>query len=146
MKYPLKGYDKQKFLVHLERHQCANFGEPRVRSWGLGTHEGVDFYGTPGQEVHNIRRGTVEYIGEFYRGSWFVDVRVGDSHFYRYGELTELSIKAAVKDGQVVEEGVILGRLANLGLEGYPDMLHFEERIGDKPVNPMPFLLKLEAR
>ena len=115
----------------------AGFGPYPTRG---GEHHGIDFGVPTGTPVHASRSGTI-YAAEWDQSGFGQHIRI-DSHdnlVEIYGHLSKL----AVKNGQQVKAGDIIGYSGSTGRSSGPH-LHFEVRQGgkgpDKAVNPQPFL------
>jgi hypothetical protein len=100
-------------------------------------HMGVDLAGAYGTPVYSARAGTVRFSGEM-RG--YGDIVILDHEnglSTRYGHLSARS----VKKGQQVKMGQLIGKVGATGVATGPH-LHFEVRINEKSVDPMPYIKK----
>ncbi len=88
-----------------------------------------------GAPVRATANGTVIFTGwqNGYRQVVIMDH--GDGLTTRYGHLSR--VEATL--GQAVTRGELLGRVGSTGRSTGPH-LHYEARVNDEPVNPMPYL------
>ena len=105
---------------------------------GLKQHQGVDIAMPVGTTV----RATVS--GKVVRARWeskadpkkgfgeYVKIDTGDGRAVTLGHLSEI----AVKEGQQVKAGDVIGKSGNTGRTSGPH-LHLEERVNGKPVDPL---------
>lgn len=77
------------------------------------THNGTDFAAAYGEEVHSVTSGTVKTVQEDPLWGWTVEVE-GPEGLLRY---TGLARKPAVKQGESVAVGDVLGKLDELSAE-----------------------------
>lgn len=108
--------------------------DPITRSQAF--HSGLDIAAAPGAPVRATADGVVARAGR--NGGLGKSVYL--SHGYglstRYGHLSEVAVKA----GQRVERGDVVGYVGNTGRStGYH--LHYEVHLDGKPVNPVEYLL-----
>jgi murein DD-endopeptidase MepM/ murein hydrolase activator NlpD len=106
----------------------------------LGTpalHTGLDFRAEKGLPVGATAPGVVVAADTGYNGGYgnMVDVDHGNGIVTRFGHLSEI----AVKVGQAVTKGTIIGRAGSSGRATGPH-LHYEVRINDDPTDPTRFL------
>jgi LysM repeat protein len=109
------------------------FGEPRRHHH----HAGVDIRGTLGQDILAARDGVVAFCGgtETGYGTMVVlDHGDGVQTLYAHAEKTLVKRGDAVHRGQPI---ALLGRSGNATTEH----CHFELRLENRPVDPMPYLL-----
>jgi len=102
----------------------------------LQRHKGVDIAARPGTPVIAPAAGVVSYSR--FNGGFgkFVKLNHGYGYVTRYGHLS----KFAVKVGQKVKRGDIIGYVGNTGLSTGPH-LHYEIFVNSIPVNPMKYIL-----
>lgn len=107
------------------------FGEPRKRH----KHAGVDIRGIPGQSILAAREGTVAFSGRTQSGyGTMVVLDHGDGVQSLYAHAQRVLVHAGdpVVRGQAI---AVVGRTGNASTEH----CHFEVRMENRPVNPMPF-------
>ncbi len=98
-------------------------------------HTGLDFRGDPGDAVHATAAGTVTHAG--WNGGYgkLVEINHGNGLSTRYGHLSEI----AVREGQSVRIGQVVGRVGSTGRSTGPH-LHYETRRQGDAVDPNKFL------
>lgn len=114
----------------------SNFGYRRDPFTGASAmHSGLDFGGRTGDPIHAAAAGTVSFVG--YRSGYgkIVEIAHGNGLTTRYAHMSAWKTKR----GATVEAGDVIGALGSTGRSTGPH-LHFEVRIGDRAVNPRPFL------
>lgn len=113
-------------------HITSYFG-PR----GGGFHHGVDFAADVGDPIKAADSGYVVFTGEdpIYGKKLIIDH--GGSLKTLYAHLSAFR----VKDGDFIARGEVLGEAGNTGRSTGPH-LHFEVRINDRAVDPLPYLKK----
>ncbi len=106
---------------------------PVTGEWKL--HSGIDLAAPEGTPVMASSSGKVNFAGN--KGSYgnviFIDHEGGNQT--RYAHLS----KIAVSTGQMVKGGQIIGYVGSTGRATGPH-LHFEYRVGGKPVDPRPIV------
>lgn len=102
--------------------------------WGQ-LHVGIDIAAPYGRSVTACLDGTVTYAGR--RGSYgnLVIIDHGNSVSSYYAHLSHIDVEV----GMQVYKGELVGRVGTSGKSTGPH-LHFEVRLGDRPVNPRTFL------
>lgn len=124
------------FLSPLRGEISSHFGM-RVHpvSNQLQMHEGVDLVVPVGTPVQATAAGRVLFAGE--RGGYgnLVVIEHENGIQSLYGHLDSMDVAV----GDRVERGQIVARSGNTGLSTGPH-LHFEIRLGGRPVNPVEFL------
>lgn len=102
----------------------------------LQRHKGIDIATRPGTPVIAPAGGVVSYSR--FNGGFgkFVKLNHGYGFVTHYGHLS----KAAVKVGQKVKRGEIIGYVGNTGLSTGPH-LHYEIFVNSIPANPMKYIL-----
>lgn len=112
--------------------------------YGYSGHTGVDFACSSGTSIYAVKGGTVvisealRYSSGSYRsyGEYIViDHHDGTMTLYAHG----LAGSRAVSEGQTVSQGQHIMQVGSTGNSTGPH-LHFEVRVGGKPVNPTPYL------
>ena len=98
-------------------------------------HEGQDIVVAWGTPVVAGAKGTVTFVG-WQRGyGRMVAIDHGGGLTTRYGHLSESEVAV----GQVVARGDFIARVGSTGRSTGPH-LHYEVRINDNPVDPLPYL------
>jgi murein DD-endopeptidase MepM/ murein hydrolase activator NlpD len=98
-------------------------------------HTGMDFTATIGTEIHATGNGVVqkvEHHGKGYGNNVII------SHGYGYETVYAHMSKFAVRPGQKISRGDLLGYVGNTGTSTGPH-LHYEVRKNGRPVNPANF-------
>lgn len=98
-------------------------------------HAGLDIDGERGQPVFAPAIGTVTEAG--WKGGYgqMIEIDHGNGLVTRYGHLSRVDVQA----GQPISRGQIIGLIGSTGRSTGPH-LHYELRMGEKPVNPRRFL------
>lgn len=98
-------------------------------------HHGLDIAGEMGELIRAGERGVVTTVGylPFYGNTVIIDH--GGGYKTLYGHTSEY----LVSKGDTVEKGQPIARVGSTGRSTGPH-LHFEVRINDKAVNPIPYL------
>ncbi len=97
-------------------------------------HHGVDIPRPKGSPIHAAKAGTVISAG--WNGDYgkCVDISHGKGVVTRYAHCSKITVKA----GDTVEKGELIGLVGETGRASGPH-LHYEVRIGGRPVNPSKF-------
>lgn len=98
-------------------------------------HAGQDIAAPAGTSVAVTAGGTVEFAGRMSGYGQVVVVDHGDGIHTRYGHLSSIDVRV----GQLLKSGEQVGCVGSTGRATGPH-LHYEVRIGDEPVNPLPYL------
>ena len=101
---------------------------------GMAPHLGVDFAAPTGTPVMAVGDGTVEFAGWQNGYGNFIILQHRNGHATAYGHLSRI----AVKKGQRVEQGSVIGAVGSTGVSTGPH-LHFEFR--DRGVHKDPLLI-----
>ncbi|MFM1917785.1 MAG: hypothetical protein RJB01_1300 [Actinomycetota bacterium] len=107
---------------------------PPERAFGPG-HRGVDLAASPGESVFAMHSGTVLFAGRI-AGIPIISLSTDT------GELrsTYQPVESMVKAGDQIEQGEVLGRLANLRIDHCPrECLHVGVRTDSQYFNPQIF-------
>ena len=106
------------------------------RRWGR-LHAGVDLAAGTGSPIRAVAAGTVIASGN--EGGYGNCIRIqhADGSVSLYGHMSSLIARKGAK----VSAGDQIGREGNTGQSTGPH-LHFEIRINDVPINPVPWLAK----
>jgi murein DD-endopeptidase MepM/ murein hydrolase activator NlpD len=106
------------------------------RGFGHG-HTGVDLMAPMGSPVRAAAGGTVVYAGWYYAYGRIVDIQHADGVITRYGHM--LDFARGLGAGVTVASGQVIGRVGATGRAHGPHV-HFEVRLGGRPVDPKPYL------
>lgn len=98
-------------------------------------HPGLDFKGPYGAPIYSAARGTVSFVGQRSGYGNCVEIDHGNGLVTRYAHMS--GFRTVI--GKQVIAGEQIGLIGSTGRSTGPH-LHFEVRIGDRPVNPRPFL------
>ena len=103
---------------------------------GASFHPGIDLAAKTGTPVYATAEGTVLRAG-WNSGGYgnLVEIDHGRGIITRYGHMSAVLVSA----GQRVTRGQQIGRVGSTGRSTGPH-LHYEVRIDDSPVNPIPFM------
>jgi murein DD-endopeptidase MepM/ murein hydrolase activator NlpD len=98
-------------------------------------HEGIDLSGDRGERIRATQAGKVTHAGR--EGAYGISVVVdhGMGITTRFAHLKS----AAVRKGQKVRQGQILGVIGNTG-RSTGRHLHYEVRLDERPLDPRPFI------
>jgi len=122
------------FLWPVERGTFMRpFGEPRPHH----LHAGVDIRGSRGQDIRAAKDGTVAFCGGTKTGYGtmvVLDHGDGVQTLYAHAQKVLVHLGEAVRRGEAI---ALLGRTGNATTEH----CHFEIRLENRAVDPMPFLL-----
>lgn len=102
----------------------------------MGNHTGIDFGAPTGTPIYAAGSGYVKKVSPGYSGGYGNMVVIGHGN---YDTLYAHMSKIATTTGTYVEKGQIIGYVGNTGRSTGPH-LHFEVRVGGKPVNPTSYL------
>jgi murein DD-endopeptidase MepM/ murein hydrolase activator NlpD len=98
-------------------------------------HSGMDFTAPVGTEIHATGNGVVKKVEHYGKG---YGNNVIISHGYGYETVYAHLSKFAVRPGQKISRGDLLGYVGNTGTSTGPH-LHYEVRKNGNPVNPANF-------
>ncbi len=98
-------------------------------------HSGQDIEAAWGGPVIAAANGKVDFVGWQNGYGQLVVVDHGGGLTTRYGHLSHTD----VTQGQIISRGQLLGRVGSSGRSTGPH-LHYEVRINDEPVDPLPYL------
>jgi murein DD-endopeptidase MepM/ murein hydrolase activator NlpD len=107
---------------------------------GYEFHSGQDIEAAWGAPVVSGAAGKISFVGWQNGYGQLVVVDHGDGLTTRYGHLSHIDVEL----DQTVSRGQLLGKVGSTGRSTGPH-LHYEVRINDEAVNPLPYLL-LTAR
>jgi murein DD-endopeptidase MepM/ murein hydrolase activator NlpD len=99
-------------------------------------HAGIDLAGPVGTPIYATADGTVARAG-WNSGGYgnLIEIDHGRGIVTRYGHLSKMD----VNPGDRVTRGQMIGRMGSTG-RSTGSHLHYEVRIDDRPVNPIPFM------
>lgn len=102
---------------------------------GAAMHAGLDFKGPVGTPILAAAKGKVVLAG--FNGGYgnTIEIRHANGLVTRYAHLSGLN----VRQGQMVERGVQIGRMGSTG-RSTGSHLHFEVRLNGQAINPRKFL------
>lgn len=99
-------------------------------------HKGLDIAARPDTPIISPGDGQIVKAGSNGRFGKMIKIDHGFGMVTRYGHLS----KIAVRVGQRVKRGDLIGYVGNSGLSTGPH-LHYEVYVNDKPVNPLRYIL-----
>lgn len=102
--------------------------------WGR-MHEGTDLAGAYGSPIYSTADGVVTRAGWMSGYGNLVEIKHDFGIETRYGHMSKIRVKV----GQRVSRGERIGDMGSTG-RSTGTHLHYEVRIGDKPVNPMTYI------
>ena len=119
----------------------GGFGGRRNPFGGAGWefHSGQDIEADPGAPVVSGASGRVVFVGWQNGYGQLVVVDHGGGLTTRYAHLSHIDVEA----DQMVSRGQLLGKVGSTGRSTGPH-LHYEVRINDLAVNPLPYLLQMK--
>ena len=120
-------------------HITSRYG-PRYSPFGYLSefHLGVDLGSQAGTPIYAAADGIIEIAG--YRGGYGRTVKI--DHRFGYKTLYAHMSTISAKKGQFVKKGQAIGKVGQTGRATGPH-LHFEVKIGEEHIDPMPFLRRL---
>lgn len=98
-------------------------------------HTGLDISAAMGTPVYATGDGIIVTSGWNNGYGLCIKINHGYSYQTRYAHLS----KIIVSEGQIVKRGQLIGYVGNTG-RSTSSHLHYEVRIGNKPVNPLKFM------
>lgn len=118
----------------------SHFGYRQLRVDGSNFHTGIDIAGNTGEPIRAAVSGTVALSG--WNGGYglCVIIKNGNTAYY-YGHASVL----LVKRGEHIQEGQVIARVGDTGHSTGPH-LHFEIRVDNEPVDPLPLLQTQASR
>lgn len=119
----------------------GGFGGRRNPFSGVGYefHSGQDIEAEWGAPVISGASGRVTFVGWQNGYGQLVVVDHGGGLTTRYAHLSQIDVAL----DQAVARGQLLGKVGSTGRSTGPH-LHYEVRINDQPVNPLPYLLQMK--
>ncbi len=135
---------KEKFLTHLPAIQPVENKDLTRMASGYGMrihpilkrprmHWGMDFTAPTGTPIYATADGIVKHAG--WKANGFGN-HVVITHGFGYETLYGHMSKVAVKNGQKVKRGQVIGYVGNTGLSAGPHC-HYEVHVNGKKVNPI---------
>lgn len=122
--------DHDRFIWPVQGSLMSPFGIRHGRR-----HDGIDIKGTSGTPIRAADNGKIVYAGSMRGYGNLILMRHKDDFFTAYGH----NKKNAVKEGQKVKRGEVIGQVGRTG-RATGSHLHFEVREGEKARNPLFFL------
>ncbi|HUF03676.1 MAG TPA: M23 family metallopeptidase [Aridibacter sp.] len=98
-------------------------------------HAGMDIDGDRGDIIVAPANGIVGEAGWKGGYGYMIEIDHGNGLITRYGHLSKLE----VKEGDPIQRGQLIGFVGSTGRSTGPH-LHYELRLGEKPINPRRFL------
>lgn len=106
-----------------------------VRRSSSRSHKGIDIRAPLGSPIMAFRGGIVQ-CAQYHRSyGYMVEIQQDDGIVARYAHMSQI----LVRKGDVVEPGLMIGRVGSTGRSTGPH-LHFELLRDNNPMNPMMFL------
>jgi murein DD-endopeptidase MepM/ murein hydrolase activator NlpD len=99
-------------------------------------HEGIDISAPHGTPIMAAAKGRVTFVGR--RSGYGLMVEL--DHGYGYTTIYGHASQTLVRHGQEVDRGDVIARVGNTGLATSPH-LHYEVRVGGRPVNPLNYVI-----
>lgn len=104
---------------------------------GYEFHSGQDIEAAWGAPVLSGASGTISFVGWQNGYGQLIVIDHGGGLTTRYGHLSHIDVAL----NQTVSRGQLIGKVGSTGRSTGPH-LHYEVRISDEPVNPLPYLLE----
>jgi murein DD-endopeptidase MepM/ murein hydrolase activator NlpD len=120
------------WVLPVKKYDVSSLFAPR---WGT-FHYGVDMANDTGTPVYAAHAGVVTRAGWYGGYGYVVEIDHGNGLITRYGHNSEVLVHV----GEQVSTGQQVSRMGSTGQSTGPHC-HFEVRINDKPVNPVPFMI-----
>ena len=114
----------------------SRYGYRRLWVAGSNFHNGIDLAAPAGTPVYAAKSGRVIYAGWGYYYGRYIRIDHGGGVETRYAHLSRI----AVRPGQYVKRGQVIGYVGASGRGAYGVHLHFEIRVGGRTVNPRTYL------
>ncbi len=124
----------QKAPFALPLKSAFRFTSPFGRRWGR-MHNGTDFAAAHGTPIYATADGVVYSAGWGQGYGKLVKIQHAFGLETRYAHMSKILVKA----GQRVSRGQQIGAMGNTG-RSTGTHLHYEVRVGGKPVNPMTYI------
>ena len=104
-------------------------------------HKGIDLAAPTGTPIYATADGFVSKAEWYSSYGNFVSIEHGARIQTRYAHMSSIT----VEDGTWVQKGDVIGYVGSTGRSTGPH-LHYEVRIDEKAVNPMPYMVESEAQ
>jgi len=114
----------------------SNYGYRRLWIAGSNFHTGIDLAAPVGTPIYAAKSGRVIFAGWGYYYGRYIRIDHGDGVETRYAHLSRI----AVRPGQYVKRGQVIGYVGASGRGAFGAHLHFEIRVGGRTVNPRSYL------
>jgi len=123
----------QKFLWPVQGRVISPFGQRP----GGGRNDGINIAARPGSSIHAADAGTVTYVGNELKGYGnLVLIQHDNGYITAYAHAERIDVAR----GERVARGQVIGSAGETGDVSEPQ-LHFELRVGTRPVDPTPYLV-----
>ena len=121
---------------------CGTMGNPaqelKYISRGFANgHTGLDMMAPEGSPIHAAAGGTIVYAGWYFAYGNIVDIQHADGVVTRYAHMSAFA--AGIRPGAPVAVDEVIGKVGHTG-RAHGSHVHFEVRIGGRPVDPKPYL------
>jgi murein DD-endopeptidase MepM/ murein hydrolase activator NlpD len=130
---PTAGYLSSSFGIRISPFSRGNEEGDGL----LGFHSGIDISNAQGTPIQATANGIVESSGWLEGYGHAVVLRHGSELKTLYAHMH--TIATSIKEGQQVARGDIIGYMGQSG-RATGTHLHYEVRVGGKPVNPKPYM------
>lgn len=138
---PYKGYFQFPLSEVVDKDFSAGELVYSITMGDYRSHNGTDFNGLAGDNVHAICDGTVLSVTKDELWGTVVEVDHANAMVGRYAGFKTTALKV----GDLLKRGDTMGTLGGIPIESSDGShLHLELRINDKSVNPMKAMNKLE--
>jgi len=135
---------KEKLLSHIPAIQPVENKDLTRMASGYGwrihpilktrrMHYGMDFTAKTGTPIYATGDGVIKHSG--YKANGF-GIHVVINHGYGYESLYAHMVKTAVRNGEKVKRGQVIGYVGNTGLSAGPHC-HYEVHVNGKKINPI---------
>jgi murein DD-endopeptidase MepM/ murein hydrolase activator NlpD len=126
------GEQRQGLITPVAGRMSSNYGRRRHPILGYTRmHAGIDFAAAHGTPIHAVTDGTVQFAGRHGGHGNYVKLSHGGGLGSGYGHMSRI----AVRSGQQVKRGQVIGYVGSTGLSTGPH-LHYELYRNGATVNP----------
>jgi len=123
----------QKFLWPVQGRVISPFGQRP----GGGRNDGINIAARPGSSIHAADAGTVTYVGNELKGYGnLVLIQHDNGYITAYAHAERIDVQR----GERVSRGQVIGSAGETGDVTEPQV-HFEIRVGTRPVDPTSYLV-----
>ncbi len=124
----------------VDSRMTSDFGVRKdpIRMDALANHTGEDFAMPENSEVTAPADGVVEFAGERDGYGLTVEIKHSDKISSLFAHLSKIEVAA----GQQIQKGQLIARSGSTGRSTGPH-LHYELRVGGRPVNPKALVMLL---